>query len=77
MNLADEPGEPDTTDPPGSVSNQNQEEAEAGHDTPGAGPRSGESRGAGSSDAEGESSGSRPGAASEGSQATGHPDNAG
>ena len=54
-------------DPPRSVSNQNTEEAEAGHDD--GGP-------------EGERQGSRkpsddPGASKEGGQATGHPQNAG
>jgi hypothetical protein len=57
----------DSTDPPGAVSNQNQEEAEAGHADPG------EDSGSVPDDA----GDSEPGAASEGSQATGHPENAG
>jgi hypothetical protein len=57
----------DSSDPPGAVSNQNQEEAESGH-AQGAGEGAGGEGGGESSD---------PGAASEGSQATGHPENAG
>jgi hypothetical protein len=69
----------DRADPPGAVSNQNQEEAEAGH------AASGEKSGSGAEGSSGESGapapadsgGSTSGAASEGSQATGHPENAG
>ncbi|HEY5316416.1 MAG TPA: hypothetical protein VIJ20_00445 [Solirubrobacteraceae bacterium] len=69
----------DTDEAPGAVSSQNQEEAEAGHaaddERPdGQAPDSAE-QGAGGGEAE--SPDSAPGAASEGSQATGHPDNAG
>lgn len=62
-------------DPPGTVSNQNQEQAERGlsdersqPDTDHKDPR--KERGARHED-------DSPGSASEGSQATGHPDNAG
>jgi hypothetical protein len=63
----------DSTDPPGAVSNQNHEEAEAGHADPG------EDSGsvADVADEADEAGDSVPGAASEGSQATGHPENAG
>jgi hypothetical protein len=78
----------DSTDPPGAVSDQNREEAEAGHagESRGAGDRTGDgahgsgrresgpSRGSGGS---GGAADSAPGSASEGSQATGHPENAG
>jgi hypothetical protein len=72
-------------EPPAAVSNQNQEEAEGGHagtgdgeagarpDEEGKDSHGGES-GASSPAGAGDSS---PGAASEGSQATGHPENAG
>lgn len=63
----------DGSDPPGAVSNQNQEEAEGGHAD--AGEKSARV-GSGSQEPD-ESAGSEPGAASEGSQATGHPENAG
>lgn len=69
------------TDPPGTVSDQNREEAEAGHSAPG---------GRGTGDAErraensprkkedrAQDSGGDPGSATEESQATGHPENAG
>ena len=56
-----------TQDPPGAVSNQNAEEAEAPHGAGGAEQKEGR-RSGGSG---------RPGGAGEDSQATGHPDNAG
>jgi hypothetical protein len=57
-----------TQDPPGSVSNQNTEEAEPGHD------------GAGGTDRERRherKSSDDPGASKEGGQSTGHPQHAG
>ena len=77
---------PDSTDPPGAVSNQNREEAESGHEQARERPPAGaeDARGSRSgapapadSSEPADSSGSSPGAASEGSQATGHPENAG
>jgi hypothetical protein len=60
-------------DPPGAVSNQNAEEAEAPHgDDPGASKKSGRRGNRAASARE-----QRSGAAGEGSQATGHPRNAG
>jgi hypothetical protein len=53
-------------DPPGSVSDQNAEEAEPGHGNGGA--KEGKKR---------QSSDDNPGGSGEESQATGHPDNAG
>jgi hypothetical protein len=64
---------PDSTDPPGAVSNQNQEEAESAHADGGQGGRGVRP----DKEAEGSAKDSAPGAAGEGSQATGHPDNAG
>jgi hypothetical protein len=63
------------SDPPGSVSNQNQEEQEAGlghgHEQPdGEHKDESKERGARHED-------DSPGSSTEGSQATGHPDNAG
>lgn len=71
--------EDESTDPPAAVSNQNQEEAEGGHSDSDSDAGAGErAAGAGSGDgARDESDRSLPGAASEGSQATGHPENAG
>jgi hypothetical protein len=68
------PEDPEPSDPPAAVSNQNQEQAEAGHAAEGGRPDKGEDDAEPGSDSD---SGSRPGAASEGSQATGHPQNAG
>jgi len=70
-----EPRGQESTDLPGAVSSQNGEEAESGHR--GVGSEAGsrpvaDGNGAGNGDA-----GSPPGASGEGSQATGHPDNAG
>ncbi|MDQ6776070.1 MAG: hypothetical protein M3071_07595 [Actinomycetota bacterium] len=70
----------DSTDPPGAVSNQNQEEAEggrAGHGGADPGLRPDEEAEGGAGESGGPSGDSAPGAASEGSQATGHPENAG
>lgn len=73
----------DASDPPGAISDQNQEEAEVGHSGGGRGSSNqggegGEGRGGASgSSAPDERGGSSPGAATEGSQATGHPENAG
>jgi hypothetical protein len=55
-------------DPPASVSNQNQEESSAPH--PGGGGTGGDSNGERQPSED-------PGTAKEGSQATGHPENAG
>lgn len=72
----------DESDPPGAVSNQNGEEAEAAHRADGEGAKPAapvedpDNAGAGGSGADAERS-SSPGAAGEGSQATGHPANAG
>jgi hypothetical protein len=63
--------EHDRADPPGAVSNQNGEEAEAAHGE--GGGRPGSDPGAGSE----AGAGSEPGAAGEGSQATGQRENAG
>jgi hypothetical protein len=68
---------PDRDDLPGTVSNQNQEEAEPGH---GGGSERRTKPGSGSDDAPDSSSGAdRPsgGEAGEGSQSTGNPDSAG
>jgi hypothetical protein len=60
----------DTREPPGAVSNQKPEEAEAHHsDGEGVRPRA--------PDSEPEERDADEGAATEGSQATGHPENAG
>jgi hypothetical protein len=73
-----DPSGRDSSDPPGAVSNQNQEEAEGGHAGAGGGePSTDGARGDSGNGAPDESSDSVPGAASEGSQATGHPENAG
>ena len=75
--------EHDRADPPGAVSNQNGEEAEAAHGEgggrPGADPGAGAEAGAGSDPGAGSEAGagSEPGAAGEGSQATGQRENAG
>jgi hypothetical protein len=84
------PENPEPSDPPAAVSNQNQEEAEGADGSviaDGSAIRceyrpGGRTRGDGDEDADpgsgsGSGSGERPGAASEGSQATGHPQNAG
>ncbi|HEX3803047.1 MAG TPA: hypothetical protein VHV75_09425 [Solirubrobacteraceae bacterium] len=66
------------TDPPGAVSNQNQEQAESGHRDDGTHP---EPRTTGKEPKkkgeEGEAAERPSGAAGEGSQSTGHPHNAG
>lgn len=70
----------DNPDPPGAVSNQNQEEAEGGlaggQQDPGTRPDE-ESAGDAGGPSENDSADSAPGSATEGSQATGHPENAG
>ncbi len=63
-------------DPPGAVSDQNSEEAEAGHPGDGSGRPTNEDRHADEARTEGDDS-SRSGAAGEGSQSTGNPANAG
>jgi hypothetical protein len=63
------------TDPPGAVSNQNQEEAESGHREDGTHP---EPRTSGREpEKKGKPAERHGGAAGEGSQSTGHPDSAG
>lgn len=63
----------DKDEPPGAVSNQNQEEAESGHRDDETHP---EPRSKDGPDASGKRERSS-GASGEGSQSTGHPDNAG
>jgi hypothetical protein len=62
-------------DPPGAVSSQNQEEAESGHRGPETQPE--RRKGEDSEQRPEQSSGGSAGEAGEGSQSTGHPDNAG
>ena len=75
--------DPDRQDPPGAVSNQNREEGEGGLAGTGERPgdeadTGGEGAPAGSGTPEPAGSpDSGPGSATEGSQATGHPENAG
>jgi hypothetical protein len=73
----DEPRNPSEEPLPGSVSDQNHEEAEPGHDATSQSPNGagGDSRSGGDSDA-GDDSRSR-GESSEGSQSTGNPRSAG
>lgn len=71
-------GKPSDADAPTSVSNQNREEAQPGldDDQPDA-PREDEAQGGARERGRRSESGGRVGGAGEGSQATGHPDNAG
>lgn len=62
------------TDPPGAVSNQNGEEAQSGHREDGAHP---EPRTTGEPPKKHRANDRHSGAAGEGSQSTGHPQNAG
>jgi hypothetical protein len=72
----------ESTDPPGAVSNQNQEEAEGAHADRGRPDSGGRSNNdapeqASRQPSPGGGEDSVPGTATEGSQATGHPENAG